>query len=364
MKLSDFDFTLPDKLIAHHAVEPRDHAKLLHVNPNQHIPKKIISDHIFYELPNLLQKGDLLVINNTKVIQAHLVGTTKTGAQISVNLHKEIASDKNNYIWKAFAKPAKRANIGDNIIFDDKSAFHANIIDKQEGELTLEFPYSKAEFYQLLEKYGRTPLPPYIKNDSGNQENKSRYQTIYAKNEGAVAAPTAGLHFTENLMGALKSLGVAFAEVTLHVGAGTFLPVKSENITEHQMHSEYYEIDAHNAAIINHARENNGRIIAVGTTSMRVLETIASAASNNHSTNHPLTATTGETDIFITPGYQFAITDGLITNFHLPKSTLFMLVCAFAGYDEMRQAYQHAISSGYRFYSYGDGSLLWRKTTS
>lgn len=340
MLLSSFDFELPQTSIAQTPATPRDAAKLLHVTES-------LSDYRVSHLPNLLKEGDLLVFNNTRVIPARLIGR-RGQAKIEVMLHKKC--DNGN--WLAFAKPAKRLRIGD--IFEVAEGFSAEVMAKNEGEVTLTFNLTGDTFYEALQRHGHIPLPPYIsRKERPSNEDNERYQTVYAASAGAVAAPTAGLHFTDTLLAELEKKGIETAFVTLHVGAGTFLPVKTENVHEHKMHAEYYEVNADTAQKINHVREQGGRVVAVGTTSLRVLESVA-----DH--NGQMQPCCGETDIFITPGYRFKIVDVLMTNFHLPKSTLFMLVCAFAGMERMKAAYQHAIDSGYRFYSYGDSSLLFK----
>lgn len=341
MKLSEFDFDLPPDRIAHSPCAKRDQARLLSVPVSGEFANLSIRD-----LPTLLQPGDLLVFNNTKVLPARLVGK-KGDATIEITLHKPVAEG-----WRAFAKRSKRLKHNDTLIFGD--AFSAKVIEKYEGgEVLIEFdePDSLSE---NLHKYGTMPLPPYIKREGTKEtqeEDKSRYQTIYAEKEGAVAAPTAGLHFTPELLSALDAKGIGHCFVTLHVGGGTFLPVKTENVAEHKMHSEWYEITKDTADKINDVKKAGGRIVAVGTTSLRSLE---SAASTNNTVN----ARQEETDIFITPGYNFKVVDLLFTNFHLPKSTLLMLVSAFSGRQRIKAAYQHAIQNDYRFFSYGDACLL------
>lgn len=342
MKLSLFDFELPEECIAHYPVEPRDAAKCLHVK------QAGIDDRIMRELPELLDAGDVLVFNDSKVIPARLYG--KRGEmKVELLLHQRKADGS----WTAFARPTKRLRVGEQITIAD--GFEAEVLEKQEdGQIRVRFGVEDAALFGLLEKHGHMPLPPYIKreDEAADQQN---YQTIYAKHEGSVAAPTAGLHFTPQLLEALKAKGVHLAYVTLHVGAGTFQPVKVEDTDAHQMHSETAEISAQTAEQINAARAAGGKVVCVGTTSLRILETVADDAGI-------LSPFAGETDIFITPGYCFKIVDRMVTNFHLPKSTLFMLVSAFAGLEQMSAAYAHAIKNGYRFYSYGDGSLLERRS--
>lgn len=337
LKTSDFDFHLPPELIANYPASPRDTAKML-VFRDQKISDKIVSD-----LADFLNEGDVLVLNDTKVIKAKLVG--KRGeAKVEINLHKHVREG----IWQAFAKPAKRLRVGE--IFVIAQDFHAKILAKDEdGIIDFEFNVSGEEFFTKLEKYGQMPLPPYIKNESTDTEKD--YQTVYAENKGAVAAPTAGLHFTENLFKKLEAKGIKKVFTTLNVGAGTFLPVKTDLICDHKMHSEYFSISADTCNVINEAKKNGGRIIAVGTTSLRVLESATDE-------NGVLKPQSRETNIFIYPPYKFKVVDILMTNFHLPKSTLFMLISAFVGKENAYKIYNHAIENKYRFYSFGDSSLL------
>ncbi len=335
MKTSLFDFELPPERIATEPANPRDASRMLVVNDK-------IQDSKILDLPDFLNAGDVMVFNNTKVIPARLFG--KRGeVNIEVTLLKALGHD----VWQAFARPGKRLKIGDTIIFGE--GFSATVMAKHEsGEVGLQF--KSANFLESLHKFGTMPLPPYMKREAQNSDNQN-YQTIYASREGAVAAPTAGLHFTERLLKALKDKGIKIVYVTLHVGAGTFLPVKAEDTDDHIMHSEYIEISEESADIINKAKQAGRRIIAVGTTSLRVLESATNA-------NGIIEPAAKETDIFITPGYTFKIVDVLLTNFHLPRSTLFMLVSAFSGLNKMKAAYSHAIEQNYRFYSYGDACLL------
>lgn len=346
MKTADFDFDLPPERIADHPVKPRDAARLLVVDePLQDRP---FQDRIVRDLPDLLQPGDLMVYNDTRVIPARLTG--KRGeAKIEVTLHKRMGDDT----WAAFAKNARRLKPGDIVTF--VRDFAATVLEKHDGgEVVLRFTESGAALFERLHRHGVMPLPPYISRPQGEESSdRDDYQTVFARAEGAVAAPTAGLHFTPELLAALDARGVRRVPVTLHVGAGTFLPVKVEDVRDHKMHAEYGEVSPETAAAVNATRAAGGRIVAVGTTALRLLE----SAASEDGTLHPFAA---ETSIFITPGYRFRIVDRLLTNFHLPKSTLFMLVCAFAGMGRMRAAYAHAIASGYRFYSYGDASLLRR----
>ena len=339
MKTSDFDFDLPRGLIAQHPVEPRDAARLLQVGAT-------LADRAVAELPDLLRPGDLLVTNDTKVIPARLAGRRGT-AGVEVTLHQAVDGGT----WKAFARPARKLGLGDRLDF--APGFAAEVTGKGEaGEVTLAFDRRDGALLAALEEHGIMPLPPYIQRDTaGDPRDRGDYQTIFARRAGAVAAPTAGLHFTDRLLQRLAERGIGRVTVTLHVGAGTFLPVKTEEVEAHAMHGETGEVTAEAAAAVNAARAAGGRIVAVGTTSLRLLESVAAADGS-------LAAFTGETRLFILPGYRFKVADLLMTNFHLPRSTLFMLVCAFAGKARMEAAYAHAIAKGYRFYSYGDACLL------
>ncbi len=340
MRVSDFDFELPPERIALRPASPREQARLLVVAPGA------MRDLTVADLPGELRSGDVLVFNNTRVIPAalsgHRVGRLGTTPKIEALLHQRL----DGRTWKAFVKPAKKLIAGDRLRFGD---LEAEVAEKGEaGEVTLVFAVTDAQLDAALAVAGRVPLPPYIESQRAQDaQDRADYQTVYARHDGAVAAPTAGLHFTEDLMKQLQDIGIQQEYVTLHVGAGTFLPVKAEDTAEHKMHSEWGEVPEDVATRLRAARAEGRRVIAVGTTSLRLLE-----ASG-------LEAFAGSTDIFITPGYRFRAVDGLITNFHLPRSTLFMLVSAFAGQARMREAYAHAIASGYRFYSYGDASLLW-----
>ena len=338
MRVADFDFDLPAERIALRPARPRDSARLLAVNGSD------ISDRTVLDLPDLLRPGDVLVFNDTKVIPAQLEGR-RGEASIGATLHKREGPRE----WQAFLRNAKRARIGDGIDFG--SGVSARVVDKAEdGSALLHFD-GEEPVELLLERAGRMPLPPYIASRREvDERDRQDYQTMFAREEGAVAAPTAALHFTPRLLDALDARGIGRETLTLHVGAGTFLPVKSEKIEEHQMHAEWGRIDAATAERLNAARAS-GRLVAVGTTSLRLLE----SAADEQGTIHPFE---GDTAIFITPGYRFRAINGLLTNFHLPRSTLFMLVSALMGLDVMKAAYRHAIDAGYRFYSYGDGSLL------
>lgn len=339
-KLSDFDFELPAEAIAQKPADPRESARLLYPQGDS------FTDHLIADLPDLLRAGDLLVVNNTRVIPAQLTGRKGEG-RIRFTLHKREASDS----WQAFAKPAKKCTPGTMIAFEE--GLSAEVTEKlEDGAVNLRFNRSGTALDAAIEAVGAMPLPPYIKRHDGPDDaDKQDYQTVFAQHTGAVAAPTAGLHFTEGLKQRLIEKGVCFSEVTLHVGAGTFLPVKVEAIHAHQMHSEWGEVSAEVVTSIKQTKARGGRIICVGTTSLRILE----AAYQAHGDLLPFT---GETDIFITPGYQFGVVDMLLTNFHLPRSTLLMLVSAFSGHKQILSAYHHAIEKGYRFFSYGDACLL------
>ncbi|MDP4822448.1 MAG: tRNA preQ1(34) S-adenosylmethionine ribosyltransferase-isomerase QueA [Aestuariivirgaceae bacterium] len=350
MRVDEFDFELPPENIALRPAVPRDSARLLLVEPG-----KALSDHTVAALPDLLEPGDVLVFNDTKVIPAALegvrLGRHGTTPKISLLLHQRVDASR----WKAFAKPAKKLEAGDLIRFGAEGRvclageLEARVEEKGEaGEITLNFAFSGPVLDEAIATLGSMPLPPYIAGKRAQDEQDRRdYQTIYARAEGAVAAPTAGLHFTPELLEKLREKGIGSAFVTLHVGAGTFLPVKADDTADHRMHSEWGEVSAQTVAQLKAAR----RVIAVGTTSFRLLESAARETGT-------LAPFSGSTDIFITPGFRFKAVDALMTNFHLPKSTLFMLVSAFAGLETMKQAYEHAIQTGYRFYSYGDASLL------
>ena len=339
MRVDLFDFHLPQDRIALRPVRPRDSARLLAVEGRD------ISDHQFLELPDLLRSGDVLVFNDTKVIPAQLEGR-RGEASIGATLHKREGPRD----WQAFLRNARRARVGDTIDFG--SGVGAFVAGKAaDGSALLHF-IGEEPVEVLLERAGRMPLPPYIASKrAADAEDRDDYQTMFAREEGAVAAPTAALHFTPRLLDQLDERGIGRETLTLHVGAGTFLPVKADDTDAHKMHAEWGRIDAATAKRLNTARAAGGRLIAVGTTSLRLLE----SAAGDDGTIHPYE---GDTAIFITPGYRFEAIDGLITNFHLPRSTLFMLVSALMGLDVMKSAYAHAIEAGYRFYSYGDGSLL------
>ncbi len=343
LKTEAFDFELPRELIAARPVIPRDAARLLVVGDE-------LDDARVRDLPDFLRPSDVLVFNDTRVIPARLNGR-RGAAKIEVTLHKRVSADS----WWAFARPAKRLRPGDDIVFAPD--FVAAVTDKRDGgEVRLEFSGCE-DVLAALERFGEMPLPPYIPRERGaDARDREDYQTVYAANAGAVAAPTAGLHFTNRLLQAINDRGIQRIHLTLHVGAGTFLPVKAEFVDEHRMHGEWGRIDDDSAREINAAKDAGGRVVAVGTTVLRLIE----SAVGDDGRIAPFS---GETSIFITPGYRFRVADMLMTNFHLPRSTLFMLVAAFSGLERMRAAYRHALDTGYRFYSYGDASLLFRDTT-
>ena len=358
MKVDLFDFDLPDARIALRPAEPRDSARLLHVPPGD----APFVDRVVRDLPDIMQPGDILVVNDTRVIPARLDGVRRRGeavARIQCMLNKR----ESGHQWHAFVRPAKKLNIGERIAFGDSSdsatcllgQLHAVVAEKGEGgEVLLDFSLQGAALDDAIMALGHMPLPPYI---AGKRPEDSRdaadYQTLFANEPGAVAAPTAGLHYTPALVAALEARGVKIVRVTLHVGAGTFLPVKADDTADHRMHAEFGVITPDVAQALNEARAKGGRIVATGTTSLRILET----ASGDDNVVRPFA---GDTSIFITPGYRFKAVDVLLTNFHLPRSTLFMLVSAFAGLERMHAAYAHAIAQEYRFYSYGDACLLER----
>ncbi|WP_096703990.1 tRNA preQ1(34) S-adenosylmethionine ribosyltransferase-isomerase QueA [Magnetospirillum sp. 15-1] len=345
MKVDDFDFDLPRDLIAERPASPRDSARLLHVPTAGGLADLGVRD-----LPDLLLPGDILVFNDTRVIPARLFGRRGL-AGVEVTLHQRTGLAQ----WKAFARPAKKLRPGDRVDFAE--GFSATVAEKGEmGEVTLDFDRSGEDLMVALETFGHLPLPPYIRQGEADERDRDDYQTVFAREKGAVAAPTAGLHFTPDLLAALEARGVKRATVTLHVGAGTFLPVKVDDTDDHRMHQEIGVVTPETAAAINAARAAGGRVVAVGTTSARLLESAADPLGT-------LAPFDGATDIFITPGHAFRLVDVLLTNFHLPRSTLFMLVSAFSGLERMKAVYEHAKVAGYRFYSYGDCCLLERTPT-
>ena len=342
MRVSDFDFELPPRLIAQRPASPHDAARLLVVGDG-------FRDLGVGDLPGLLTGEDIVVVNDTRVIPARLAGTRAGGGRVEVTLIKAAGGGA----WRALAKPAGRLKPGERLSF--AAGLAADVAAKADGgEVTLRFARDDAALAAALAAHGIMPLPPYIKRGpAGDPRDRDDYQTLFAERPGAVAAPTAGLHFTPALLTAVEARGAAVARLTLHVGAGTFLPVKVADTRDHRMHAEWGEITAIAADAVNAARARGGRVVAVGSTALRLLET----AAGDDGTLKPFR---GETDIFITPGYRFRIVDALLTNFHLPRSTLFMLVAAFAGLDRMKAAYDHAKASGYRFYSSGDACWLER----
>lgn len=342
MKTQDFDFHLPENLIAQHPAKQRTASRLLHVDALS----DTLADSTFLDLPKHLNKNDLLIFNDTRVIKARLFGQKATGGAVEV-LIERILDDSQAY---AMVRSSRAPKAGTLMTLCNE--INVEVIGRVDDLFHLKF-LSDTPVLDLLEQYGNLPLPPYITHDADNTD-ESRYQTVYAKHAGAVAAPTAGLHFDESMLAKLKDNGVQVAYITLHVGAGTFQPVKVDDIANHKMHSELYHIPSETIALIEKTRKMGGKVTAVGTTVLRALE---SAAQHG-----PLSAGSKETNIFITPGFTFKVVDRLLTNFHLPKSTLLMLVSAFAGFEPMKKAYQHAIKEEYRFFSYGDAMLLEKKT--
>ncbi|WP_261129649.1 tRNA preQ1(34) S-adenosylmethionine ribosyltransferase-isomerase QueA [Bacillus sp. Marseille-Q3570] len=342
MKVNEFDFNLPEYLIAQTPLKDRTKSRMLVVDPES----GGIEHNAFSEIPKYLKPGDCLVLNDTRVLPARLYGIkSETGAKIEVLLLKEEADNT----WKTLVKPAKRVKKGTTLSFGE-GRLKANCIEEgDQGERLLSFTYEGVTFLEILDQLGEMPLPPYIREQLNDKE---RYQTVFSKHIGSVAAPTAGLHFTEELIEKLQNKGVHVAYITLHVGLGTFRPVSVENVEEHEMHGEYYQISKGTANLLNQVRKDGGRIIAVGTTSARTLETVAQNSPKEFDEQ------SGWTDIFIFPGYEFKGIDGLITNFHLPQSTLIMLVSAFAGKDLIMKSYEEAVNAEYRFFSFGDSMLI------
>ena len=340
MSLNDFDFPLPADRIAQRPARPRDAARLLVVDGK-------VADRSVRDLPELLRAGDILVVNDTKVLPTRLFGCRGSVA-IEVTLIQPTGVGR----WRALAKPGRRLRLGDRIVFDGIP--DATVAAKEEdGAVLLDFATDDMAVARALDAHGAAPLPHYIHRTRADPQDREDYQTVYASKPGAVAAPTAGLHFTPDLLQKLECVGIQRAAVTLHVGAGTFLPIKSERLEEHVMHAEWGSISSAAADAIGKARQSGGRVVCVGTTALRLLESAVDEAGR-------VNAWAGETRLFITPGYRFRVADLLLTNFHLPRSTLFILVCAFAGTRRMQEAYAHAIAAAYRFYSYGDACLLRR----
>ena len=346
MKLSDFDFHLPEELIALRPASPRDSARLLVVRG----PEGRLEDRHVRDLPELLKSGDILVANDTRVIRAALMGQRPSrgdgpAVEIEVNLNTRLTDAE----WSAFARPGKRLKEGDTIAF--LAGLTATITSKSEAEVRLRFSQSGADLDAAIERAGTMPIPPYIASKRApDEQDASDYQTLFAREGGSVAAPTAGLHFTADLLERVAAAGIAQTHVTLHVNAGTFLPVKTDDVSEHRMHAEQASISPETVRTINASRAAGGRCIPIGTTALRTLESAAAGGE--------LQAYSDATSIFITPSYRFRVADGLMTNFHLPKSTLFMLVSSMMGLDVMKRAYAHAVEQGYRFFSYGDACLL------
>lgn len=340
MRTTDFDFYLPDDLIAQFPAKERSASRLLRLDGKT----GKLADEKFIDLPEFIAPGDLLVFNNTKVIKARLAGSKATGGQIEALIERVI--DPQHAL--AHIKSSRSPKPGSKLLFAD--AFEAEVIERQDDLFLIKI-LSNRDLLDLLDQYGSLPLPPYIEHDADAHDDE-RYQTVYAEQPGAVAAPTAGLHFDEAMLERLKVHGVNIAYVTLHVGAGTFQPVRVDNISEHKMHSELYSVPEETVALIKATQAQGKKVTAIGTTSMRALESAARSGE--------LMAGSGETDIFVTPGYEFKVVERILTNFHLPKSTLLMLVSAFAGLEHIQQAYQHAIAQKYRFFSYGDAMLIER----
>ena len=343
MDISDFDFTLPEHLIAQHPPEVRGSSRLLVA-----LPDMPLQDRAFGDLPDYIEVGDVLVFNNTKVMKARLFGQKESGGKIEALIERVL----DNHTALAHIRSSKSPKPGTKLIFEGDIC--AVMVERADELFCLCFE-GEQTVYELLEQNGHLPLPPYIERAAGTDDDK-RYQTIYAKHQGAVAAPTAGLHFTDELLDRLKAKGVETAEVTLHVGAGTFQPVRVDKIEEHKMHSEWFDVPPETVVVIEAAHARGNKVWAVGTTSMRALESAARETGR-------LKAGQGDTDIFITPGYRFRVIDRLITNFHLPKSTLLMLVSAFSGMEHIRAVYRHAVEHEYRFFSYGDAMVLGRNET-
>lgn len=338
MRIDEFDYDLPEELIAQRPAETRDASRMLVVDR----AKQNFTDHVFSDLPNFLRAGDLVVLNNTKVFPARLYGQTETGAGVEVFLVTELADGN----WEVLAKPGRRLKVGKRIDLSDRLS--ATVIEKlEEGKVILHFD-ADGQFNELVDELGRTPLPPYIKREKTDIDaDRERYQTVYAKTRGAIAAPTAGLHFTPEILEKLKTNNIEVAEITLHVGYGTFEPVRVDDLAEHKVLAETYEIDENTASTLNAAKTTGHRIVAIGTTTTRALESNVSKFENFAAGRHVA-------DLTITPGYSFCAIDALLTNFHLPKSSLLVLTSVFAGHELIMNAYRHSVAERYRFYSYGD----------
>ncbi|HEY3875809.1 MAG TPA: tRNA preQ1(34) S-adenosylmethionine ribosyltransferase-isomerase QueA [Candidatus Kapabacteria bacterium] len=342
-RLSDYDYDLPDRLIAKYPPAERGDSRLLVI----HRESQTWEDRRFGDLLEYLNAGDVLVLNNTKVIPARLHGTrARTGAKIEILLHQRIEGEEER--WNVLAAPAKKAPVGERLAFDGLSCEVE--ADLGEGQKRVRFDKTGIDFWNAINQIGEVPLPPYLHREA-EESDKERYQTVYASQAGAVAAPTAGLHFTPELLGQVRAKGVSIASLTLHTGIGTFRPVESEDITAHKMHEEFYELDDANAAIINSAKKSGARCIAVGTTTVRALETLGNADGSVKSAS-------GKSGIFIYPPYRFKVPDAIVTNFHLPRSTLLMMISAFMGREFLLECYRHAVEQEYRFFSYGDAMLI------
>lgn len=342
MLISEFNFNLPEELIAQEPLEKRESSRMLVVNRAENN----FSDARFFDFPKFLKKGDVVVLNNTKVFPARIYGKTETGAKVEIFLVRSVE----NQTWETLARPAKRLKIGREIVFNENLS--ATILEKSEdGKVFVKFE-TDGDFDAILDEIGKTPLPPYIKREKDSiDKDRERYQTVFAQKRGAIAAPTAGLHFTPEILEEIKSNGVEVAEITLHVGYGTFEPVRVEDLSEHKVLPERYEISPETAEIINKAKSESRRIIAIGTTTTRTLE---SAIDENKQVKFGK----GLADLTITPNYKFKIIDGILTNFHLPQSSLLVLISTFGGHELIMKAYDHAVGENYRFYSYGDCMLI------
>ena len=342
MLISEFDFELPENLIAQEPLQKRENSRMLVLDRFD----KTIADAHFYDFPKYLKPDDVIVLNNTKVFPARLFGATETGAKVEIFLVNEIE----NNIWETLARPAKRLKTGKKIVFNEHLS--AKVLDRtEEGRVVLEFS-ADGDFDEILDRIGKTPLPPYIRREDDDfDKDRERYQTVFAQKRGAIAAPTAGLHFTPEILDEIKNSGASVAEITLHVGYGTFEPVRVEDLSQHKVLPENYEISIETAEILNRAKAENRRIIAIGTTTTRCLETSISRHGK-------FVSERSAADLTITPGYKFKAIKGLLTNFHLPKSSLLVLVSTFAGHEFIMNAYTHAVAEKYRFYSYGDCMLI------
>ncbi len=343
MRIDELDYNLPEELIAQVPVEPRDHSRLLVVDRQT----GNLTDRNFYDLPEYLRKGDVLVVNDTRVVSARLFFRKSTGGKIEGLFVRQLKDDE----WEMMIKGISKLKPGAELVLEESDSDVKFQFIERLSDKTVRVKLSRAVgVVEFLDKFGHVPLPPYIRRND-RSEDKFRYQTVFSQMPGAIAAPTAGLHFTEKLIETIKALGVDIVSVTLHVGIGTFEPIQSEDVSQHKMHSEYFTVSERAADVINRKKEQGGRIIAVGTTSVRVLESAVDNAGR-------LQSCSGQTDIFIYPPYEFKLVDCLITNFHLPKTTLLAMIFAFAGRDLIMKAYEYAISQRYRFYSYGDGMLI------